>query len=141
MGVALPTYLPTVELTPDGFGAKLAKLVGAQDIQFESEDFNRAFRVASSDPEVAHAIVHPRLMERMLRDDALGSAWRIEGTWILTWAAGSTDLDRLVSRLGLLARSCGRSRGTCGSTTGSTRGRLRRDRYDRLTDPSPEEPA
>ncbi|WP_051639785.1 DUF3137 domain-containing protein [Cellulomonas sp. URHE0023] len=102
VGVSLPAYLPTVELTPDGLGAKLAKLVGAQDIQFESEDFNRAFRVASSDPQVAHAIVHPRLMERMLRPDAAGTTWRIEGTWILTWAMGSTDLDRLASRLGVL---------------------------------------
>jgi hypothetical protein len=107
VGVVLPAYLPTVEVTPDGFGAKLAKLVGAQDIQFESDDFNRAFRVASSDPQVAHAIVHPRLMERMLRDDALGSAWRIEGTWILTWATGSTDLDRLASMLGLLSAVVG----------------------------------
>ncbi|WP_028050468.1 DUF3137 domain-containing protein [Cellulomonas sp. URHD0024] len=103
VAMVLPAALPTVELTPDGFGAKLAKLVGAQDIQFESDDFNRAFRVASSDPRVAHAIVHPRLMERMLRDDALGSSWRIEGTWILTWATGSTDLDRLASRLALLS--------------------------------------
>jgi hypothetical protein len=103
VGLALPAFLPTVEVTPDGLGAKLAKLVGAQDIQFESEDFNRAFRVASSDPQVAHAIVHPRLMERMLRADARGSCWRIEGTWILTWATGSTDLDRLASRLALLS--------------------------------------
>ena len=103
VGVVLPAYLPTVELTPDGLGAKLAKLVGAQDIQFESDDFNRAFRVASSDPRVASAIVHPRLMERMLRDDARGSTWRIEGTWILSWASGSTDLDRLASRLGVLS--------------------------------------
>jgi hypothetical protein len=102
VGVMLPAYLPTVELTPDGFGAKLAKLVGAQDIQFESDEFNRAFRVASSDPQVAHAIVHPRLMERMLRDDARGAAWRIEGTWLLSWATGTTDLDRLASRLALL---------------------------------------
>ena len=103
VGVVLPTYLPTVELTPEGLGARLAKLVGAQDIQFESEDFNRKFRVASSDPKVAHAIVHPRLMERMLRADADGCTWRIEGTWILSWATGPTDLDRLATRLGLLS--------------------------------------
>jgi len=102
VAVRLPAFLPTLELTPDGFGAKLAKLVGAQDIQFESDEFNRAFRVASSDPQVAHAIVHPRLMERMLRDDSRGTCWRIEGTWILTWASGSTDLDRLATHLGLL---------------------------------------
>jgi hypothetical protein len=103
VAVVLPAFLPRVELTPDGLGAKLAKLVGAQDISFESDDFNRAYRVSSSDPRVAHAIVHPRLMERMLRDDARGSAWRIDGTWLLSWENGASNLDRLATRLGVLS--------------------------------------
>ena len=94
---------PTVEVTPEGLGARLAKLVGAQDVQFESEAFNRAYRVAATDQRTGHAILHPRLMERLLRADALGSAWRIGGTWILSWEPGTTDLDRLASRLGLLS--------------------------------------
>lgn len=103
VGLVLPTYLPTVEVTPEGIGALLAKLVGAQDIQFESDDFNRAFRVAASDARTGHAIVHPRLMERLLRPDARTAAWRIDGTWILSWETGTTDLDRLAPRLGLLS--------------------------------------
>ncbi|KRD44071.1 hypothetical protein ASE38_07825 [Cellulomonas sp. Root930] len=103
VALALPAYLPTVEVTPEGLGAKLAKLVGARDLQFESEVFNQAYRVAASDARVGHAILHPRLMERLLRGDALGNAWRIEGTWILSWSFGTTDLDRLSSRLQLLA--------------------------------------
>lgn len=102
VAVALPTYLPTVEVTPEGLGAKLVKLLGGRDLQFESEAFNKAYRVAASDARVGHAILHPRLMERLLRGDALGNAWRIDGTWILSWENGSTDLDRLASRLGLL---------------------------------------
>ena len=103
VALQLPAYLPTVEVTPEGLGAKLAKLVGVQDIQFESDDFNRAYRVAAGDERTGHAIVHPRLMERLLRADALGNPWRIEGTSILSWEPGSTDLDRLASRLGLLS--------------------------------------
>ncbi|WP_421735052.1 hypothetical protein [Cellulomonas sp.] len=103
VAVALPTYLPTVEVTPEGLGAKLVKMMGARDLQFESEAFNQAYRVAASDERVGHAILHPRLMERLLRSDALGNAWRIDGTWILSWENGSTDLDRLASRLGLLS--------------------------------------
>ncbi|GEK20307.1 DUF3137 domain-containing protein [Cellulomonas xylanilytica] len=103
VALALPTYLPTVEVTPEGLGARLAKLVGAQDVQLESDAFNRAYRVAARDQRTGHAILHPRLMERLLRPDALGTAWRIDGTWILSWASGTTDLDRLASRLGLLS--------------------------------------
>ena len=70
--------------------------------QFESEAFNRAYRVAADDQRTGHAILPPRLMERLL-PDALGNAWRIDGTWILSWEPGTTDLDRLAPRLGLLS--------------------------------------
>ncbi|WP_456785819.1 DUF3137 domain-containing protein [Cellulomonas sp. P5_C5] len=103
VGLGLPTYLPTVEVTPEGLGAFLAKLVGAQDIQFESDEFNRAFRVTARDQRTGHAIVHPRLMERLLRPDARGTCWRIDGLWILSWQPGSTDLESIAPRLGLLA--------------------------------------
>jgi hypothetical protein len=103
VALSLPGYLPTLEVTPEGLGAKLAKLVGARDLQLESEAFNQAYRVATSDERVGHAILHPRLMERLLDADALCNAWRIEGTGILSWSWGSTDLDRLGSRLQLLA--------------------------------------
>jgi len=100
--LALPAYLPNVQLTPDGFGAKLERALGGQDMVFESEDFNRAWRVETSDPSVAHAVVHPRLMERLLQSDARGLMLRIEGTDILCWSAGSPDLDQVARRLGVL---------------------------------------
>ena len=102
VALALPAYLPTVEVTRDGFGAKLDKLFGGQDIQFESEAFNKEFRVKASDPQVGHAIVHPRLMERLLRDGSV-TPWRIEGTWIISWEPGSSALENLATRLGLLS--------------------------------------
>ncbi|MBO3083247.1 hypothetical protein [Cellulomonas fengjieae] len=103
IALALPTSLPSVEVTPEGLGARLGKLVGMQDIGFESDAFNRAYRVAAPDERTGHAIVHPRLMERLLQPDALGTPWRIDGTWILTWDSGKTKVDRLAPRLGLLA--------------------------------------
>ncbi|WP_448058573.1 hypothetical protein [Cellulomonas hominis] len=100
--VALPAYLPTLELTPDGLGGALVRLVGGQDIRFESEAFNRAWLVQSSDPRFAHGVLHPRQLERLLRGDATGTSLRIEGRSILSWETGSTDLARLAPRLGLL---------------------------------------
>ncbi|WP_456823509.1 DUF3137 domain-containing protein [Cellulomonas sp. P5_E12] len=102
VALALPAYLPTVEVTRDGFGAKLDKLFGGQDIQFESEAFNMEFRVTASDAQVGHAIVHPRLMERLLRDGAV-TPWRIGGTSIISWEPGSSALETLATRLGLLS--------------------------------------
>lgn len=102
IALPLPAYLATLELTPEGFGTRLAKVFGGQDIQFESEEFNRAWRVESPDPKFAHDVVHPRLMERLMRADARGVSLRISGTDILTWTAGQTVTERIAGRLGLM---------------------------------------
>ncbi len=102
IALPLPAYLPTLELTPEGFGTRLASMLGRQDIQFESEEFNRAWRVESPDPKFAHDVVHPRLMERLMRADARGVCLRISGTDVLTWTEGDTDLERIAGRLGLM---------------------------------------
>jgi len=99
--LTLPAFLPTLELTPEGLGTRLAKVIGGQDLQFESEDFNQAWRVTSRMPRFASDVVHPRLMERLLRPGSRTNL-RIEGTEILTWSAGTTDLDLIAPRLGLL---------------------------------------
>ena len=99
LALALPAYLPTLELTPDGLGAKLAKTFGGQDIVFESEAFNRAWRVKAGDQKFAHDVVHPRLMERLLWGDAAGMSVRIEGTDVICWSAGGQRLAAIGPRL------------------------------------------
>ncbi len=102
VAVALPTYLPIVEVVPEGLGTRLAAAFGRQDLRFESEEFNRAFRIQAYDERTAYAIVHPRLMERLLEPDGRLVAWRTDGTWILSWRTGATDLDSLASRLSVM---------------------------------------
>ena len=103
VALRLPTYLPTLEVTAEGVGARLAKAFGARDLQLESAAFNAAYRVDAPEARTAHAILHPRTLERLLRPDALGVAWRIEGTWIASWETGATDTARIAPRLGVLA--------------------------------------
>lgn len=102
VALALPAFLPTVELSPDGLGAKLAKAFGGQDIVFESDAFNRAWRVTAPDARYAHAVLHPRLMERLLRPDAQGLSLRIEGSDVLCWTLGAPRLDDVARRLHVL---------------------------------------
>jgi hypothetical protein len=101
--LSLPAYLPTLTLTPDGVGAKLAKLVGGQDLSFESDDFNRAWRVECEMSKFAYDVITPRLMERLLRSDAAGVSIRIDGTDVLCWSTGRQSLEALAPHLGLLA--------------------------------------
>ncbi|ADG75858.1 hypothetical protein Cfla_2975 [Cellulomonas flavigena DSM 20109] len=98
----LPARLPRLEVTPEGLGAAVIKLVGGKDLQLELEEFNREYRVSSADERTAHAVLHPRLMERLLREDSRGLPWRLEGRWLLTWDRGRTDVDRIAARLMLL---------------------------------------
>ena len=101
LALGLPVCLPTLELTPEGLGDRIAKAFGGQDLEFESADFNRAWRVTSGDPRFASDVVHPRLMELLLEPGARANL-RIEGTDIRTWSPGATDLGLIASRLGLL---------------------------------------
>ncbi|KSW29830.1 hypothetical protein [Cellulomonas sp. B6] len=103
VGFALPAYLPTLDVTPEGVGARLAKAFGARDLQLESAAFNDAYRVDAPDARTAHAVLHPRTLERLLQPDALGLSWRIEGPWLLSWETGDTDTARIAPRLGVLS--------------------------------------
>ncbi|MEK8226207.1 hypothetical protein NKG05_09255 [Oerskovia sp. M15] len=102
----LHSSLPVLQLTPEGLGARLAKVFGGQDIQFESEGFNRAWRVESSDLRFAHDVLHPRIMHRLLEPDFARRNLRIEGDAILGWTGGRTVEDNvfpLLSRLVVVA--------------------------------------
>jgi hypothetical protein len=102
MTMSLPTFLPTLELTPEGIGARIAKVFGAEDLQFESEEFNKLWRVEARDLKFASDVLHPRALERLCRPDAAGMSLRIEGTDVLCWEIGSPDVDRIAARLGVL---------------------------------------
>lgn len=102
VALRLPAHLPRLEVTPEGVGARLIKLAGGKDLQLELEAFNRAYRVVASDERTAHAVLHPRLMERLLQPHLVGRHWRIEGTWLVTWDDGRTDVDRIADRLMVL---------------------------------------
>lgn len=102
VAVFLPRLLPVLELTPDGIAAKLVKAFGGQDIRFESEAFNRAWRVSSEDPRFAHDIVTPRTMERLLRPDVAGTCIRFAGDAVLTWSSGRPTLEDIVPRATIL---------------------------------------
>lgn len=97
--MALPAYLPDLQLTPEGLGARIAKTFGSQDIEFESEDFNRAWRVQAGVERFAHDVLHPRAMERLLRPDAHGLSLRITGTDVLCWTSGGARTDVVATRL------------------------------------------
>jgi hypothetical protein len=98
----LPVPLPLLELVPEnGIGLEDQRFSDGDDIQFESEDFNRAWHVAGHDQRVAYDIVHPRLMELLLRPDAR-LPMRIEGKHLLCWVQNLPPPQWIDGRLALM---------------------------------------
>ena len=60
-------WLPAVRIEHESVLTRLGHHLGFGDIEFESEDFNRRFRVSSADREFAFKLIDARLMAWLLR--------------------------------------------------------------------------
>jgi hypothetical protein len=101
--VALPAYLPTLEVVPENVFSRMAGAVGlSSDIDLESEDFNRSFKVRAEDRKFATDVLSPRTMQFLLT--APPAAWRIQGTDMLRWEQGRLDPADIVVATSILDR-------------------------------------
>lgn len=100
----LPAPLPWLHLSAERFADRAAKLFGAQDLDFESEDFNRLYRVRAIDPRLASDIVNPRTMELLI--EVGGPDVRIHGWNIALVTPGRLDLEVVEGALTVLANVC-----------------------------------
>lgn len=66
--------LKPLAIRPENMFDRLAEMVGFDDIDFESEEFSRKFHVKSPDKKFAYDVIHPRMMEFLLKK----SKWNIE---------------------------------------------------------------
>lgn len=97
----LPGALPRLEVTHEGiFGGAVMNALGFADLQFESEQFNRTFRVEADDQRFGHAVIHPQMMEMLLSRGEIG--WRFEGNSLIGWDAGAHSPVEVMNRLQLL---------------------------------------
>jgi hypothetical protein len=94
------TPLPALSVAPEGFFGRLVGRVTGNDIELESEDFNRAFTVTCPSPRFASDVLHPRMMELLLTQPNL--AFRFDGPSVLTVRAGTAPLPEIETRLALL---------------------------------------
>ncbi|HEX6417300.1 MAG TPA: hypothetical protein VFZ77_02345 [Acidimicrobiales bacterium] len=100
----LPAALPWVHLSPETLADRAAKLLGAQDIDFESEEFNRVYRVQASDPRFASDLVNPRTMDLLMQRGA--PDLRVHGRHIVVVTAGPLHVALIDTALALLAGVC-----------------------------------
>jgi hypothetical protein len=90
-----PAARPTLQVTHEHFGTRLLGAVGLDDLQLESEEFNRAFRVSADDAKFAYDVLHPRTMEWMLADPRAREVnFRFERSDVLSWEDGRLNPQR-----------------------------------------------
>lgn len=93
----LPAVFPGVTLAPEGIFRSLLAVFGARDIQLESEEFNKAWKVQGDDLKFVHDVLHPRQMERLMMPDARGRVLYLTGNELVTWIPGHNgpeEIDR-----------------------------------------------
>lgn len=95
MAIFIGATTPTITLTPEGLGTKFSKLFGGQDIQFESEDFNKAWRIEAADLRFAHDIVHPRMMELLLQPNYKGLKVVFAGDCVLVFNDRQLEVEAI----------------------------------------------
>jgi len=93
--VRLPAGLPELSLTREEFGDKVGKFFGGQDIELESDEFNRLFRVRSPFEGFAYAVLHPRMMEWLIRQANAMVPLRIDGQDVIWWREGRPNYAML----------------------------------------------
>lgn len=99
----LPASLPYLQVQHENLlGEKIADMLsGEQDIAFESDEFNRLFRITADDTWYARAVIHPRMMG--LLTDRGELAWRLSGRDLIGWHRGHHTDEELHHRLDFLA--------------------------------------
>lgn len=80
----LDAMCPHIALEHEGLFSGLARHLGFHDIEFESDEFNRDWKVHSDDKKFAYAICDARMMQWLL-DEGGVAQYEVNGTLILCY--------------------------------------------------------
>ena len=75
---------PDITIGREGVIDKLFNALIGDDIDFESEEFNRLFAVHCDDRRFAHALIDPQMLEFLLSTRGELS-FELKGRWLLVW--------------------------------------------------------
>ena len=104
--VPVPVPLGVVEVRPEGLVSRAADAMGvSSDLELESEDFNRRYRVRARNAKLASDVLPPRTMEYLVaqpRDQV--PAFRLSGAHLVTWRSGRLDPAEVVTTCAVVDR-------------------------------------
>ena len=97
VAIRLPASRPSLEVNFEHSGREVVELVGLRDLQLESEEFNRVFRITASDERFAYDVLHPRMMQWLLADQRSRVVpFRFERADLLCWSGDDLDPNHVI---------------------------------------------
>jgi len=104
--VPLPVPLGVVEVRPEGLVSRAADAIGvSSDLELESEDFNRRFRVGARNAKLASDVLPPRTMEYLVAQPReVVPAFRLSGGHLVAWRTGRLEPMEVVTTCAVLDR-------------------------------------
>jgi hypothetical protein len=99
--LAMPCALPELHLAPEGVLTRIGNALGMDDIELESEEFNRRYRVRCPDRKLATDVLTPRTMETLLQ--AGGFNARFAGTDAVCATSGRLRAADLLNHTAAMA--------------------------------------
>jgi hypothetical protein len=99
----MPCAMPGLCVGKENVFTRIGSAIGFDDIEFESDEFNRAFRVKADDAKFASDVLHPRTMELLLANGR-DIEWRTVGYDMLSWHSGKLTIPDLLERTSLMCR-------------------------------------
>ncbi|ORA64689.1 DUF3137 domain-containing protein [Mycobacteroides franklinii] len=97
--IVTPPSSYRLEIKREGVFAGLARAVGFTDLEFESDEFNKKFKIKATPERFAYDVLNPRTMERMLADQRYSQPLRFENGRLLTWRRGKLDEQRITGEV------------------------------------------
>lgn len=100
--VRLPISCPEVTIAREGLLSKIAQSLGYADIDFESHEFSRKFVVRSKDRRFTYDLIHPRMMELLLRETQRFGFLEVEDRVLALVRPGRQNPDQIRADLDLI---------------------------------------
>ena len=100
--VPLPARLPRIKLTLNDSASQRLAALGEREVDVESSQFNLIWNVYSHDARITHAVLQPRMIDRLLQADSVFREFTFEGAALMTsvpFATALEDVDALVRML------------------------------------------
>ncbi|MBA0046477.1 DUF3137 domain-containing protein [Mycobacterium sp. NPDC050853] len=89
--IVTPPSSYRLEIGPEGMLSGFFGALGFSDLELESDEFNKKFKIKASPERFAYDVLNPRTMERMLADQRYSQPLRFENGRLLTWRTGRLD--------------------------------------------------